>query len=488
MDPNLDAGASRSSDGVCPNDRYSATPTDIGYEDSSGYKNRRCRDELARPPRKMKFHATLCPGCCIACGLYMDEVGGRIFHRKRAPQNEGKLCPFGMFLPQFYSRPEAESRVGGKKVELQEALEAAKKKIEEYGKEVLFVAGRATNEEMASLVSLAEKLGASASSWSPSPSVNSFNDLENAGKLSVAFLDTFISYPLIARRILKAIEKGAKVKEISWVRSGKINSELVEPTSAEPDGLVIADLNPFTASISSMRGILFKPSVNSDGAFALGLRPSEKKGKAVFAIEPSPVEEAMLGDLKPETLIVQSAYQSDWTEKADIVLKSDRFFEKEGSILNVEGRTLPMHGSSRKGVGILSSIGGSNYEDARKRVLNSLGIESISEDRTLKIDGSWEKKGEFRIRGSGDKTLFTKTNPFFWSGIGHRDFIEININTVRELGIKRGEKVQVDDGASKKEFYFKISDVPDGFAVSEIRATQEPGVLTKVSLRKGGAQ
>ncbi|MFQ6121418.1 MAG: hypothetical protein ACE5KE_16200, partial [Methanosarcinales archaeon] len=47
---------------------------------------------------------TVCPGCNLVCGLYIDN--GNIDFRKNAPVNAGKLCKFGMKLPEYYAQPQ----------------------------------------------------------------------------------------------------------------------------------------------------------------------------------------------------------------------------------------------------------------------------------------------------------------------------------------------------------------------------------------------
>jgi hypothetical protein len=439
----------------------------------------------------------------------MDESGGRILHRKRSPQNEGKLCPFGMNLIKYYGRRRVRNRIRGKgdknEVSLDEALGEAKKKLEEYGEETLFVVGNATNEEISSLKSLSESIDADACSWTPSPdpvpSSASFADLENAKRITVVFSDPFIAYPLITRRILKAVEKGANVKEISFVRSERLRSSdfvKINPESPKVEleeeeteaGVIVTDLNPFTVSVpissiplSGGQALNLKPSVNAEGAFAMGLTPSKNKNKAkvkaVFALEPTAVEEVMLRGLSPEFLMVQSAFESSWTRRADIVWGNDAFFEKEGTVVNVEGRVLPLFGSSRSGVKIIHSLGGYDYDEARKKTLQSLGIETVKEDKPVKIKTEGEgieRRDDFVLGGAGDKTLITKTNPFFWNlnwNEGHKNFVELSRGTLSDLKLRKGEKVIVEDEGHKKAFYFKISEIPDEIIVSEVKASSK---------------
>jgi NADH dehydrogenase/NADH:ubiquinone oxidoreductase subunit G len=43
-----------------------------------------------------------------------------------------------------------------------------------------------------------------------------------------------------------------------------------------------------------------------------------------------------------EFTVIQSAYRTSWTEHADVVLPARRWTEKQGHVVNLEGRELPV--------------------------------------------------------------------------------------------------------------------------------------------------
>jgi predicted molibdopterin-dependent oxidoreductase YjgC len=80
---------------------------------------------------------------------------------------------------------------------------------------------------------------------------------------------------------------------------------------------------------------------NTIGAAKLGFAAKPVHGDVLYV---------MAGDDLPggQTLpkadftVVQAAYQSEWTEHADVVLPAQVWTEKHGHVTNVEGRELPV--------------------------------------------------------------------------------------------------------------------------------------------------
>lgn len=100
----------------------------------------------------------------------------------------------------------------------------------------------------------------------------------------------------------------------------------------------------YTALRSLPEKARFLPLVrgaNAVGAARLGLDPRPVRGDALYVL---------LGDDFPdgqslpqsEFSVVQAAYQSRWTEAADVVLPSPTWAEQHGHIINLEGRRLPV--------------------------------------------------------------------------------------------------------------------------------------------------
>ncbi len=80
---------------------------------------------------------------------------------------------------------------------------------------------------------------------------------------------------------------------------------------------------------------------NAAGAARLGLTARAVQGDALFVLAG---DELPNGKPLPkaEFTVIQSAYRTDWTDAADVVLPARTWTEKRGSLVNLEGRELPV--------------------------------------------------------------------------------------------------------------------------------------------------
>ena len=78
---------------------------------------------------------------------------------------------------------------------------------------------------------------------------------------------------------------------------------------------------------------------NAAGAASLGLAASAVRGEVLYVLAG---DETSHGRSLPDAAftIVQAAYESEWTDKADVVLPAQVWTEKSGHIVNVEGNTM----------------------------------------------------------------------------------------------------------------------------------------------------
>ena len=80
---------------------------------------------------------------------------------------------------------------------------------------------------------------------------------------------------------------------------------------------------------------------NTAGAARLGLHAHPVRGDALYVLAGDDVPNGQ--DLpQREFTVVQAAYRTRWTENADVVLPARTWAEREGSMVNVEGRTVPV--------------------------------------------------------------------------------------------------------------------------------------------------
>lgn len=516
----------------------------------------------------MKINSCICPGCSIGCSLYLveSEVGEgakekiKVLHRKTGAVNEGKLCKFGTGLHAYYEREALNNSVDGKEVKQEEAIKEAKERLKGMKPEELaFITlpSTITNEEIVSFVSLAsgcENISVGFERFFKEiPEEASyiiekglpFSEVEKASKIILFFIDPFVHYPLLARRILKAKKNGAKVIEVSFAKNERgIADEtvLVNPMAGMgkikeekeifEDSLIIGELTPYTnlqflllmlwldASTSS-RLFLLKPFLNSTGAFLLdgnGKEARKRKDlfeildeiergeiKALYLLETDLVgamfesEEVAKTISKLDLLIEQNAFKTALSDTTNITLRSDPFFMKKGTVVNIEGGVLGIGGESEKGLQIMESIGkGRSYEAVHEEAKKRLGLSEINEfeiavkreERNFEVAEPKIEKEEERT-GEAGYLLWYKTNPFFWNGIRDKNFVEISPAAMRKLGLFRGDEIEIVQGEWEERMGFEISELPDYLILSEAKLAIKPlqglhgkEMLTGVEMRR----
>jgi len=363
---------------------------------------------------------SVCPGCNFGCGLYIqpaEPCGVVREFRKGCEVNEGKLCKFGVQLARYYFPPNA-SRVDGKEVALDEAVEEASKRLSSLDAvdAVEFVSfGGAPSEELLALIELARargavpQMGLGVLSKLPKeayPSIAtgaSYADVESAKTVVLVGVDPHEQYPLILRRILRAKQNGAKVVFCGWRDPRGLADELVllepskwqeqlaglrESLEGAEDAVVISDVHPLTegamlahtlnlAKAIGAKLLLLKPFANVSGMMLL-LTPEELsaqkspeqliseieqgsiKGLVVHEVdllEALPQTERVRAALeKLELLVYVSSRKSPMCDIAHVVIAPEQFWQKRGIVVNNEGRLLELGGEGTEGLAALSRL------------------------------------------------------------------------------------------------------------------------------------
>jgi formate dehydrogenase alpha subunit len=188
----------------------------------------------------VSYEKTICPYCSCGCGIYLVIEDGKIIGQEPQsdhPINEGGNCPKGRNAYQFlYAEDRLKMpmiRKGGRLVEAtwDEALDliASKLKQAEKNEFGLLASGKNTNEDAYVLqkftrvvmgtnnVEYCGRLCHSSTAAGLGPTVGSGVmpisqlDIENADCIVLAGINLKETFPLMARRVLRAREKGAKV-------------------------------------------------------------------------------------------------------------------------------------------------------------------------------------------------------------------------------------------------------------------------------------
>lgn len=112
--------------------------------------------------------------------------------------------------------------------------------------------------------------------------------------------------------------------------------------------VVLYGPNLSIAVYAALRGLARKArflplieGVNAAGAARLGLTARAVQGDALFVLASDELPNGK--DLPAAAFtVIQSAYRTAWTERADVVLPARLWTEKQGTIVNLEGRELPV--------------------------------------------------------------------------------------------------------------------------------------------------
>ncbi|HDS45653.1 MAG TPA: hypothetical protein ENN68_06130 [Methanomicrobia archaeon] len=523
----------------------------------------------------MRTITTNCPGCCIACGLYLQEFSTpelpegmhklSLAHRKLAPMNEGKLCKFGLHLPALYEREPLPTLVDGQETAQNEAIREAKTRLARLTPdEIAFVAlpSTITNEEIVSLVSGAKACGSPNLCFgfeqflsvipadARSALINGFPfyEIEVATKIVLFLLDPYVHYPLLARRILKARQNGAQVIDIAFAQNWRgIADETVLINPLDPgsiaelrdtmaNSLIIGEVTPYTsltlislllrlAAETASQLFLLKPFANSTGALLLGSSEADPRRdlfeildciedgtiKGLYLVETdlsavlstAAAVKQTLSQL--EVLIEQNAFRTPQSELAHVTLQSEPFYRKRGTILNIEGRLLELGGESTNGLCILEQLGNNRaLAEVHAEVKHALGFETVEPTEFeiaaprlgTSIDVATLPQEAPEKRAAVDNehyVLWYKTNPFFWTGIRDKGFVEISPAAMQALGLFVGDML-ITANESEEKTGFKVTEVPEKLIVSEDplvvhesvpwRAVQKSGAVRKVIVKR----
>lgn len=475
---------------------------------------------------------TVCPGCNLVCGLYIDN--GKIDFRKNAPVNAGKLCKFGMKLSEYYAQPQIKST----KSKISKAINEVSKILSSVDKsKVAYVSvGNTTCEEHLAFMELASAMSAVVNTGFgvfgdiPIGVGIPLEEIENAKNIILAFINPYEQYPLLTRRILKAKNNGANIINIGFFKNRNIASEnyILNPTNyiseflelklnGFANGVIISDLHIHTnpevvkillnlAKSTNSKITFMKPFVNSSGSIILSNIISTS-GKSI----PQILELCINGDIKVlylletdliqimpdeskvisalenlDALIVQQSTKTPITEYANILLTSERFFEKKGTVVNVEARVQENEGISTKGIQIISNIlkklnkNALEYSDLHNKVLTSLNIKEVNEYEIpsypktfLNMDTTVSETVQAQLRMQSDASLKDMEtslmylyNPFLWHGVNEYDFVELNLDTVKNLKLDKGGMVELISNNETIKKPYKVSlDIPNNICI-----------------------
>ncbi|WP_340817934.1 molybdopterin-dependent oxidoreductase [Methanolobus sp. WCC4] len=481
---------------------------------------------------KEMIYQTICPGCGVGCGLFIrenDEGKLSIDHMKSSPVNLGKLCRFGMKLPHYYAKANnAENMVDGSAVDAETAIKAAVDILKDADTDsvALLSVGNTSNEEQMAFTKLAETLGTVVQTGVQKmcmPEPRTLAGIEKAKKI-VLFVDPYVQYPLIVRRLLAAKQNGAHVISVGTKplnladETLDLKPEQYGELELDSESLIIADVHPnsdagmvsYVKALAKGTGAglqFMKPFMNSNGAALLANKDGSRIGLAelmedielgnirtLVTLDSDPVElmpdaEAAIEALKKlDKLIVISSVKGPATGMADVVIATDPVYSKAGTFLNVEDSLQKNSGTGKAGVDALSllnaGIGGKTFTHDEMNYLVMKTIEASKDGPSGKMQCSGTDIAVSSTDIPEDMyELRYLYNPFMWSDReDDNDFVLLNRNTVKKLGLKKGGCVNLKGEKGELKMRFRVESIPDGLVLTAKKLSIAKGVSTAISM------
>lgn len=487
---------------------------------------------------KHELYKTICPGCGFGCGLYIREHEMGVLsveHLKSNPVNQGKLCRFGMRLPLHYDMPAARFVESSESV--MGAVKAAAQRLKKADRIAMLSVGNTTCEEHLAFIELARVLktnvdiGVAAYAELPKECYSylegmPFAAIEKAKKIFL-FIDPYQQYPLLTRRLLSARRNGAHITTVGTRKLHLAHEHLTMPfeehgrSVIDSDSLVIADLHPhsdikllkYLLNLTQEKGAslhMMKPFVNSEGAIRLIEDKSKMRGlsKLMDDIRKGEIKTLVLLDSDPiklmpdmmdtiatlrmlDDLIVISSMDGPVNAMADVVIATECLYKKAGSFINAEGRLQDNSASYTVGIDAISSLckelgaTGFDYRQLHAALHDSM-IEALTKEN---------RKNEFCLLECGDHgypvealhdgncTLQYLFNPFMWfDQPDDNDFVLLNMNMVKDLGLKKGGMVQMASDRGSIKMHYRVEKMPDGLILSCGKLPVATGVMTSVKV------
>jgi len=531
--------------------------------------------DMIDPKFKENVYSTVCYGCGFGCGVYVRELKAKavstetdcsapilnIDYRKASPVNQGKLCRFGVHLADNYCP--AESSVKGSPATVDEAVARAADVLKgtDASKIAFLSVGGTTNEEHLAFMKIGEKLGLPVSTGitglfkdigklhAYTARGTTYEDVETAKKIYL-FVDPYVQYPLLVRRLVHAKEKGAEIvsfglKELPIATQNVTvgpQTSLYDISEFTPDAdtVIISDLTPYTdakrlAEIVEIAGgtsklLFMRPFMNATGAGYLSkhtkqpsldaiLSKMESGDLKVLVCLDSDLMDICLNDrikelfANLECVIAVTSRATTVCGAADIVIATEPFYKKKGSVMNVEGRLIQTRAASGQtpltGFNALSSLletlGGPalDFDSVHEEAISMLGATedeykiSVPEKKTATEITKISDKLPFSSiscasqEAGGDGAVSAKhlylTNPFLWNGVSDEDdYIEISRSLVKASALFKGFTADVTCacGEVTKQTRFKVSPVTDSYVISTRKQPFAKGPVADISVKR----
>ena len=333
-------------------------PTGALIDRASAYRGRETEVERTR---------SVCAACPVGCGI---EVVHRANHVVRiegdwdAEPSHGLLCVAGRFQPLDEVRPRVTAPLVRRNGRLEAvgwdtAIAAAAAGLGKARTRAGIATARATNETFRALAGAFDL----AATWQAPleklefGTAGSLADIASADAIVVAGADPAQTHRVVAYLIRRALDHGARllliggkgtdlepnatlsVTDAQAERAVKVATGASSPVVVYGGGLGKGAAKALKALGGNARFIALPEGTNAVGAEQAGVRPWSGTTR-VDALYLLAGDDPVVPERLPAArfLVVQSAYHSPLTERADVVLPSPAWHERSGHLTNLEGR------------------------------------------------------------------------------------------------------------------------------------------------------
>ncbi len=309
---------------------------------------------------------TTCFACSLGCAVDVVSRTNRLLRIESvwdAEPNYGLLCVAGRFEPLYDTRPRLRVplvKKNGQQVEASwdEALAAAAAGLKQAGQMGALVTPRATNETLVAVTKLFQNAGLT--HYAPLPDLPAdarLTDVAQADLVVLVGADVMKDHRVVGGYIKRALDRGARLVIVGQEDNGLAEyAALVSPEAQRAVNLALEAHQPIviygtgtTAEDATLLKMLvgrarFLPlpvGTNAAGAAQVKLDGTFQPAKGLYLLlgddrANGRVAEAVAG---ASFLVVQAAYASPLTERADVVLPAPIWAEQSGHLTNLEGQT-----------------------------------------------------------------------------------------------------------------------------------------------------
>ena len=315
-----------------------------------------------------------CMACPVGCGIDAMTRGNMLVRVNGdwEAANAGVICVHGRFEvvePQAkrVTAPMVRKADGWAEVSWDEALTTVANRLQAAGPVAGLASPRATSEELGAFQQLfaavpGGDVGLLYGQMPPEVgAAASLPELAKADCIVVVNGQPLEDQKVVGYAVRRAAENGARLivvsdtpatldayakKCLSLAEIAGAAAEVeaaARPVVLYTGGLASAVYDALRALPAKTHFMPLYRGANTAAAARLGLSERPVKGNALFVLAGDDLPAAGDGHLPAAGFtVVQAAYQSAWTEAADVVLPARVWAEKDGHVVNIEGRELPV--------------------------------------------------------------------------------------------------------------------------------------------------